>query len=94
MRGNHHEARQPKSTTYVMSYCRARLNRLTLSDSNSANLSHSRFKLQPILILFLGQSLSRFLLYIQPLIDQIWLLTHAIRRLREKSALAVFRPLF
>ncbi len=49
MRGKHHEAYQPKPTTYAMSYCWVRLNRLTLSDLNSADLSRSRFGLQLIL---------------------------------------------
>ena len=54
MRGNHHEVRQPNPTTYAMSYCRIRLNQLTLSDSNSADPSRSRFGPQPILTLFPG----------------------------------------
>jgi hypothetical protein len=53
MRGKHHEAHQPKPTTYAMSYCRVRLNRLTPSDLNSANLSRSRFGFQLILTRFL-----------------------------------------
>ncbi len=79
MRGNHHEARQPNPTTYAASYCRIRLNRLTLSDSNSGDPSRSRFRLQPILTLFPEQSLprtpSRFLLHIRSLGYQIWSLT-------------------
>ena len=79
MRGNHHEARQPKPTTYVVSYCRIRLNRLTSSDLNFADLSRSRFELQPILTLFQGRFPSRiparFLLHLRSLDYQIWSLT-------------------
>nr|BAB89673.1 P0482D04.20 [Oryza sativa Japonica Group] len=45
IRGNPHEAHQPNPTTYVVSYCRIRLNRLTLSNSDSADPGRSRFGL-------------------------------------------------
>ncbi len=81
MRGNHHEAHQPNLTTYAVSYCQIRLNRLTLSDSNSADPSRSRFGPQPILTLFLGRSLSRtssrLLFHIRSLDYQICSLTHS-----------------
>nr|BAD22335.1 hypothetical protein [Oryza sativa Japonica Group] len=72
MCGNHLEARQSKPTTYAVSYCRIRLNRLTPSDSNSADLSRSRFGLQSILTLFPGRFPSRFLLHLRSLDYQIW----------------------
>ncbi len=80
MRGNPHEAHQPNSTTYAVSYCRIRSNRLTLSNSDSADPDRSRFGLQPILTLFPGQSPSRTpsrFLHLRSLDYQIWSLTHA-----------------
>ncbi len=81
MRGNPHEVHQPNPTMYAVSYCRIRLNRITLSNSDSADPDRSRFRLQPILTLFPERSLSRtpsrFLLHLRYLDYQIWLLTHA-----------------
>jgi hypothetical protein len=81
MRGNPHEVHQPNPTTCTMSYCRIRFNRLTPSNSDSADPDRSRFGLQPILTLFLrlspSRTPSRFFLHLRSLDYQIWSLTTA-----------------